>query len=45
MDNWEKIHSAFVMVSTGVAKRIDGDGFIVYKVGNIVRIDIKVVDG
>jgi hypothetical protein len=41
MLNWDVVRDAYDMVDSGAAKRIDGDGFVAYKVGEIIRIDIK----
>ena len=47
-DIWYDIKKAFEIVKSGVLKRADGDsgeGFLVYRAGTIIRIDIKVKDG
>lgn len=39
---WDAIQKAAELVNLGTSiKRVDGDGWSVYAVGNIVRIDIK----
>jgi len=38
--DWEAVGKAFDLVASGDANRIDGEGYKVYKVGTIVRIDI-----
>jgi len=39
---WEKINKAIQNILDGDAKRIDGDGWLVYAVGsNVVRVDFK----
>lgn len=35
-----QIKSAIDVVTDGVAKRVDGDGFKVYRVHNLIRVDI-----
>jgi len=41
---WDAIKFAIDTILSGQAKRIDGDGWLVYAVGdNIVRVDIKTV--
>lgn len=40
--DWDKIITAYKMVKEGNANRIDGEGWTVYKVNNIIRIDVKV---
>lgn len=35
------IQEAYDMVASGKSKRVDGEGYIVYQVGTIIRIDIK----
>lgn len=37
----DKIHTAINNVESGAAKKIEGNDFIVYKVGEIIRVDIK----
>ena len=39
--NWGQIQIAVGFVAAGNANRLDGTNWIVYKVGNIIRIDIK----
>ena len=38
---FEPIKSSYELIKSGTVKRIDGDGFIIYKAGDIIRIDIK----
>ena len=38
--NWNSIHTAVQTVRTGDPKRIDGDGYKVYRIDGIVRVDI-----
>jgi len=38
--DWDAISDACEMVATGVAKRIDGEGWKVYLAGTVIRIDI-----
>ena len=38
---WDAIQKAFELIESGAVKRIDGDGFMVYRAGTIIRIDIK----
>ena len=38
---WDAIKIGFDIVKSGVLKRTDGDGFILYRAGTIIRIDIK----
>ena len=40
---WDKIKDAVHAIATGAAKRVDGEGWSVYAVGNIIRVDIKQV--
>ena len=42
---WDAIKKAFEVIESGIAKRVDGNGFLVYRAGTIIRIDIKVKDG
>ena len=44
-DTWDAIQKAYEIVKSGTLKRADGDGFLVYRAGTIIRIDIKVKDG
>jgi len=37
----ESIRAAIQMIQNNVANRIDNEGWTVYRVGNIVRVDIK----
>ena len=37
----EAIKEAVAIIERGAAKRIDGDFFTAYKVGEIIRVDIK----
>ena len=39
--NWKEIQEAYDAVAKGSFKRIDGEGFSVYRMGAIIRIDIK----
>lgn len=39
--DWEAIEDAVNVVSTGRAKRIDGEGWKVYVIGTVIRIDIS----
>jgi hypothetical protein len=42
---WLRVSDAVVMVRDGVASRVDGEGFKVYRIpGDIVRIDIPKED-
>jgi hypothetical protein len=38
---WEAIQNAYHLIVDGGAVRIDGDGWKVYRAGNIVRVDIE----
>jgi hypothetical protein len=40
--DWEAIEDAVETVATGRAKRIDGEGWKVYMVVAVVRIDIAI---
>lgn len=44
-DLWDAIQKSFVVITSGIANRVDGNGFIIYRAGSIIRIDIKVEDG
>lgn len=37
----EAVRKAVTAVEEGVANRLDGDGFKVYKVGAIIRVDLQ----
>lgn len=37
----EKVNEAIKLIKQGFVKRVDLESMIVYKVGNIIRIDIK----
>jgi hypothetical protein len=39
--DWNAIEDAVNIVTAGRAKRIDGEGWKVYQMGTIVRIDIS----
>lgn len=39
--NWDKIITAYAIIKGGSANRVDGDGWSIYKVGNVIRLDIK----
>lgn len=39
--DWKVIEEAYKMVEKGTVKRIDGEGFSLYRAGTIIRIDIK----
>lgn len=39
--DWEEIKTAASMIKSTSVNRIDGDGWKVYRVGKIVRIDIE----
>lgn len=39
--DWAAIKAAYELVAGGAAGRIDGDGWKVYRVGTIIRLDIK----
>ena len=41
---WEAVKSAYALVKTGAAKRIDGANFSLYRAGSIIRLDIKQED-
>lgn len=38
---WEAIQKSFQMIEARIVTRVDGAGFTVYRVGEIIRIDIK----
>jgi hypothetical protein len=38
--DWDAVGKAYDLVADGVANRIDGEGYKVYRVGTVVRIDI-----
>lgn len=40
-DLLEKIQAAVDVVRSGAAKRVDGDEFKVYRVANVIRIDLN----
>lgn len=42
-DVWEKIKGASQAILNGYANKVEGDGWLVYRVGSIIRIDIKEV--
>jgi hypothetical protein len=39
-DLWQKIARAVEIVSEGAAERLDGEGWKVYRVGTVIRIDL-----
>lgn len=39
--DWEKLRAAVELVQAGVADRVDGDGWKVYRVVQIIRIDLS----
>jgi len=39
--DWKAIQEAYDAVAKGSCKRWDGEGFMVYRMGAIIRIDIK----
>jgi hypothetical protein len=39
--NFDTIKAAVITVQTTPIKRVDGNGWSVYRVGNIIRVDIK----
>ncbi len=39
--DWKVIEEAYNMVKKGTVKRIDGEDFSLYKMGSIIRIDVK----
>jgi len=39
--DWEKVQQAVQIVENGVADRVDGDGWKVYRVVAIIRIDLS----
>ena len=40
--NWVNIQAAWRMINEGGVDRIDGDGWKMYRVGDIIRIDTEV---
>lgn len=38
---WVKIQEAYKTVENGICNKIEGDDFTIYRVGKIIRIDIK----
>jgi hypothetical protein len=40
-ETMEAIREGICIVSKGPLKRVEGDGYKVYRVGNIVRVDIE----
>jgi hypothetical protein len=38
--DWDAVGKAYDLVAEGIANRIDGDGYKVYRVAQVVRIDI-----
>jgi hypothetical protein len=40
MTKWQQIQAAVELVQAGAAKRIDGDDWKVYRVVDVIRIDI-----
>lgn len=41
-DLWESIQRAYDFIKSGASKRVDGEGWSVYRAGSIIRVDIKV---
>jgi hypothetical protein len=39
--DWRQIEISVDMIRNGNITRLEGKGWLVYKVGNIIRIDIK----
>jgi hypothetical protein len=39
--DWDKLQKAYETIKDGIATRIDGEGWKVYKAGTIIRIDIE----
>lgn len=38
--NWEAVRGAVKTVASGDPKRVDGQGYKVYKVGEVIRVDL-----
>lgn len=38
--DWEKLQAAVEIVRSGIADRVDGEGWKVYRVVQIIRIDL-----
>lgn len=44
-EEWETIQKAVKLIQDGTVKRIDvGENVMLYRVGNVVRIDIRTTD-
>lgn len=39
--DWNKIIEAFNVVHAGIAKKIEGDQYVVYRCGSVIRLDVK----
>lgn len=39
--NWQQLKSAIETVMAGNATKIEGEGWAVYRVGTVIRVDIK----
>lgn len=46
-NTWDAIQKAYDFVKSGAGDRVDNKskGFLIYRAGTIIRIDIKVEDG
>lgn len=39
--DWEAVGRAYEMVAEGLVSRVDGNGWKIYRVNNIVRMDVE----